>query len=34
MLIEELIINEDMPVLQAMQLLNDKEKKILLIYRV
>ena len=24
MLIEELIINEDMPVLQAMQLLNDK----------
>ena len=31
MLIEELIINEDMPVLQAMQLLNDKEKKILFI---
>ena len=31
MLIEELIINEEMPVLQAMQLLNDKEKKILFI---
>ena len=29
MLIDELIINEDMPVLEAMQLLNDKEKKIL-----
>ena len=31
MLIEDLIINEDMPVLQAMQILNDKEKKILFI---
>ena len=31
MLIDDLIINEDMPVLQAMQILNDKEKKILFI---
>ena len=31
MLIDDLIINEEMPVLQAMQILNDKEKKILFI---